>query len=235
MGRLLRAVYHEATTTAAVDFGARAADVTQSASRIEADVRFLADDLLEGREAEQPSATTLASLYVATQYRMMGLQPGGRTTGGYFQTVPMLRGNRLREGARLAIVRNGTTTELAFQDHFIPSQSYDTDSCSVTSAAMVFVAQAVHARKWNRATDGGQLAPRQGRRSAGGLRRAFQTTSVPFTPTGTRRRARSRSVAPSARCCSANPVLEEKRAWEIVAAAWQRPGNARRRGRRPTH
>jgi hypothetical protein len=45
--------------------------------RIEADVRFLADDLIEGREAGT-RGFDLAALYVATQYRLIGLEPGGR-------------------------------------------------------------------------------------------------------------------------------------------------------------
>ncbi len=44
----------------------------RSAARIEADVRFLADDLLKGREAGT-RGFDLAALYVATQYRLVGL------------------------------------------------------------------------------------------------------------------------------------------------------------------
>jgi Zn-dependent M28 family amino/carboxypeptidase len=46
----------------------------RSAARIEANVRFLADDLLEGREAGT-RGFDLAALYVATQYRLVGLEP----------------------------------------------------------------------------------------------------------------------------------------------------------------
>jgi hypothetical protein len=83
---------------AAAGSSPRAADVARSASRIEADVRFLADDLLEGREAGT-RGDDLAALYVATQYRRMGLQPGGEN-GSYFQTVPLLRGTRRSAKAR---------------------------------------------------------------------------------------------------------------------------------------
>jgi hypothetical protein len=117
-------------------------DAGPSAARIEADVRFLADDLLEGREAGT-RGYDLAAAYVAAQYRQMGLQPAGEN-GTYFQTVPLLRGTRERDGAKFAITRNGVTTELVFETSFLPSNDYNTGACSLT-APMVFVGHAVHA------------------------------------------------------------------------------------------
>ena len=72
--------------------------------RIEADVRFLADDLLEGRAAGT-RGYDLASLYVANRYRAIGLAPAG-DDGTYFQNVPLLEGapparrRRLHRAAR---------------------------------------------------------------------------------------------------------------------------------------
>ncbi len=57
-------------------------------SRLEADVRFLADDALEGREAGT-RGYDLAALYVAERFRALGLNPGG-DEDTYFQSVPML-------------------------------------------------------------------------------------------------------------------------------------------------
>ena len=56
-------------------------------SRLEAHIRFLADDLLRGR---QPGTDgyDIAAAYVASQFRQMGLQPAG-TDGSYFQPVPL--------------------------------------------------------------------------------------------------------------------------------------------------
>lgn len=113
-----------------------------SAARIEADVRFLADDLLEGREAGT-RGYDLAALYVATQYRLMGLAPGGEN-GSYFQPVPMIAGTREREGARLAVVQGGVTTELAFDEDYRPGINFDQGTCAVT-APMVFVGHGVRA------------------------------------------------------------------------------------------
>ena len=113
-----------------------------SAGRIEADVRFLADDLLEGREAGT-RGYDLAASYVAAQYRLLGLDPAG-DDGSYFQRVPMLRGQRERDGARFAIAREGRTTEFVFETDFLPMVNYTHGTAEVT-APMVFVGQAVRA------------------------------------------------------------------------------------------
>ena len=71
-----------------------------SAARLEADVRFLANDLLEGREAGT-RGYDIAALFVAERFRALGLEPGG-DAGGYFQDVPMIR-YALGESADLTI------------------------------------------------------------------------------------------------------------------------------------
>src|SRR5262245_23749649 len=77
---------------------------TNGARRIEAHVRFLADDLLEGRAAGT-RGYDLAALYVESQFRALGLEPAGED-GTYFQKVPMVQGERMQEGARLEIERD---------------------------------------------------------------------------------------------------------------------------------
>jgi hypothetical protein len=113
-----------------------------SAGRIEADVRFLADDLLEGREAGT-RGFDLAALYVATQYRLIGLEPAGED-GSFFQRVPMVRGVREREGARFSVTRAGSTKEFAFETEFLPAINFTAGSTEVT-APLVFVGQGVYA------------------------------------------------------------------------------------------
>ncbi len=113
-----------------------------SAGRIEADVRFLADDLLEGREAGT-RGFDIAALYVATQYRLIGLEPAGEA-GSYFQRVPMVRGVREREGARFSVTRAGRTREFAFETEFLPAINFTAAAAEVT-APLVFVGQGVHA------------------------------------------------------------------------------------------
>jgi len=114
----------------------------RSAARIEADVRFLADDLLEGREAGT-RGFDLAALYVATQFRHAGLEPAG-DDGTFFQAVPMVRGVREQEGARLAITRNGVPVEFRFESDFLPAVNFTAGAAEV-NAPMVFVGQGVRA------------------------------------------------------------------------------------------
>lgn len=123
----------EEATTPAADAGAR---------RIEADLRFLADDLLEGREAGT-RGYALASLYVAERFRAIGLQPAGED-GSYFQAVPMLQATREEEGARFVIARDGERTALRFREQFLPSLDFNVAEFSLEAPA-VFVGQAVHA------------------------------------------------------------------------------------------
>ena len=58
-----------------------------SPARVKAHVDFLADDLLEGRNAGT-RGYDLAAKYVATQYEALGLTPAG-AGGGWYQDVPL--------------------------------------------------------------------------------------------------------------------------------------------------
>lgn len=112
------------------------------ARRIEADVRFLADDLLEGREAGT-RGFDLASLYVAQRMRAIGIRPAGDARG-YYQAVPLLRATRVEAGSRLVVTRDGATTALRYREQFLPALNYNAPDSEVTAPA-VFVGQGVHA------------------------------------------------------------------------------------------
>ena len=60
-----------------------------AAQRVRADVEFLASDLLEGRDTGSKGYEIGAS-YVASQFRAIGLQPGG-TGGSWYEQVPFRR------------------------------------------------------------------------------------------------------------------------------------------------
>src|SRR3954454_14768393 len=64
------------------------ADPDFSAERFKAHVTFLADDLLEGREAGTRSHE-IAAKYIATQFALFGAKPGG-DNGTYFKKVDLL-------------------------------------------------------------------------------------------------------------------------------------------------
>ena len=72
--------------------------------RVEADVRFLADDLLEGRLT--PShGLEVAALYLANQLRAAGVEPGN--DGSYFQPYEVGVFNPMEAEYRISI--NGVT------------------------------------------------------------------------------------------------------------------------------
>ncbi len=72
-----------------------------AARLVEAHVTFLADDLLEGRAAGT-RGYDLAAHYVATEFRKIGLAPGG-PGNGYLQPVALLESKRDYAGARFAL------------------------------------------------------------------------------------------------------------------------------------
>jgi len=66
-----------------------------SAERLRAHVTFLADDLLEGREAGT-RGYDIAANYIASQFALLGVKPGGQN-GGYFVMRPTIF-DELRQG-----------------------------------------------------------------------------------------------------------------------------------------
>jgi hypothetical protein len=86
-----------------------AAEPEFSADRIRAHVSFLADDLLEGREAGTRGHEIAAS-YVASQFGLLGVKPGGQN-GGYFFKVDLLESSLTGPAPALTVTtRRGTQT-----------------------------------------------------------------------------------------------------------------------------
>jgi hypothetical protein len=79
------------------------------AAGVEADVRFLADDLLAGREPGTPGFE-IAARYVAARFQAMGLKPAG-PDGGWFQPVT-LREGRIAGHPRVTLRYGGTSVDL---------------------------------------------------------------------------------------------------------------------------
>ncbi|WP_205481275.1 M20/M25/M40 family metallo-hydrolase [Sphingomonas arenae] len=80
------------------------------ADRVQADVEFLADDLLEGRGAGE-RGHEVAALYVASQFRSLGMQPAGEN-GSWYQRVPFRRATH--EGSpRLELISGATREALS--------------------------------------------------------------------------------------------------------------------------
>lgn len=77
-----------ATSAIALPKDVESAMRTISAGRIRAHLRFLADDLLEGRGTGQRGGE-IAAMYIATQLQLSGLYPGA-AGGSYMQRVPLV-------------------------------------------------------------------------------------------------------------------------------------------------
>ncbi|MEN0651662.1 MULTISPECIES: M28 family metallopeptidase [Hyphobacterium] len=103
-----------------------------SSDAIEAHIRFLSTDLMGGRDAGSREYM-IASHYVATQMRLIGLEPAG-DADGYFAMVPFQRMSSNPESARFAI---GGTEYTHGQEVFI-SPNPIIDAADVT-AELVFV------------------------------------------------------------------------------------------------
>ncbi|CAN5701569.1 M20/M25/M40 family metallo-hydrolase [soil metagenome] len=113
-----------------------------AAQRIEADLRYLADDRMEGRETGT-RGYELASGYLARRYDELGLQPAGDGET-YFQHVPLLKATLQQDGARFEVRRAGRRIALQFEQEFLPTANFNNPTFAVEAPA-VFVGQAVHA------------------------------------------------------------------------------------------
>ena len=77
------------------------AALAPSLDNIEVDMRFLASDELEGREAGTPGYDAAAE-YVAARMAELGVMPAG-DNDSYFQTVPLRRSHRAPDQLSLEI------------------------------------------------------------------------------------------------------------------------------------
>lgn len=82
---------------------------TQAGERIHAHVEFLSSDLLEGRDTGS-RGHEIAAYYVASQFRQLGLTPGGEN-GGWFVRVPFRRA-ALQGTPKISVTVGGRTTAL---------------------------------------------------------------------------------------------------------------------------
>jgi hypothetical protein len=191
-----------------------------SAARIEADVRFLADDLLEGRAAGT-RGYDLAALYVATQYRQMGLEPAG-DDGGYFERVPLLKGTLQREGSRFAITRAGKTTDFEFESQCLPGVNFFEGSADVT-APMVFVGQAVRAPELGHDDLAGVDVRGKIAVMLTNAPRQFPIDQRAFHSDSTGKRRELARLGAVGIITLDDPENEKKRPWVLDAPNWRQP------------
>tara|TARA_R110002020_G_scaffold114595_6_gene263731 strand:- start:11593 stop:13242 length:1650 start_codon:yes stop_codon:yes gene_type:complete len=204
--------------------GAPATTATREADgarRIEADVAFLADDLLEGRAAGT-RGYDLAALYVANRYRAIGLEPAG-DDGSYLQAVPLLEGRRESEGASFSLSRDGERIDFAFQDDFLPGVNYNAASHAVT-APLVFVGQAVHAPELDHDDFDGVDVRGKIAVYFSGAPADFANTQRAFHASGRQKLITLAERGAVGAVQIGNPVDEAKYPWARGARNWAMPG-----------
>lgn len=113
---------------------AQAADDAIRAADIAADVTFLADDLLAGRDPGTPGFD-IAARYVATRFAALGLKPAG-PDGSWFQPVTF-REARLGNGSGITLTYGGTTQTLPADKALLRAGL--TDKALMIEAPLVFV------------------------------------------------------------------------------------------------
>ena len=112
-----------------------------SAQVYQAHIEFLSNDLLEGR-APATRGGDLAALYIAAQFRRLGLEPAG-DSGSYFHQVPIIA---LTGRPRLAIGKPGATALRSPEDYVLWSERND---AQVTlRGGTVFVGYGITAPEW---------------------------------------------------------------------------------------
>jgi Zn-dependent M28 family amino/carboxypeptidase len=197
-------------------------DANADPKRIEAHVTFLADDLLEGREAGT-RGYDLAALYVAAQFAALGLEPAG-DDGGWLQKVPLLRGERLREGSSFIVERDGAPDiTFEFEQEFLPGLGFDAEQWEV-EAPLVFVGQAVVAPEYDHDDLAGiDLSGKIAVVLSGAPARFDNDPRALYSSGREKLRLLSERGAVGV-VYIGDPVREEKSPWARGAANWQRPG-----------
>ncbi|RJY08186.1 M28 family peptidase [Aurantiacibacter aquimixticola] len=115
---------------------ALAEDPVTDRATLERDVRVLADDDMEGREAGTPGYDRAAA-YVASRFADMGLEPGG-DDGDWYQRFGLVRHSAARD-SRLSIRgADGSDIKATFGEDFVGGGIASASGDSVT-AEMVFV------------------------------------------------------------------------------------------------
>ncbi len=130
------------TVRAAGPTAATAGTPDISGARVRAHVEFLADDLLEGREAGT-RGYDLAARYVATELELVGLKPAA-DDGTYFQKVPLRKSTLSSSGVSVSPVSGGAAQPLSIPDEAIVLASHTLPQVDVTGP-VVFVGYGVTA------------------------------------------------------------------------------------------
>jgi Zn-dependent M28 family amino/carboxypeptidase len=118
------------------------------AERIRAHVKFLADDLLEGRGTGARGGD-IAAKYIATEFALYGLVPAG-DDGGYLQHVAFTGVHTEASSSMALVPAKGAPIELQLGGDYVASNQTQTDSVTL-DAPIVFVGYGIDAPEyhWN--------------------------------------------------------------------------------------
>ena len=119
-----------------------------TAAGLAAHVRFLADDLLEGR-APASRGSELAMRYIATEYERIGLEPAG-DDGGWLQKFDIV-GVTPSPIQPMTFSANGKTLVLKPGSESVLAAGSQTESMAVKDADVIFVGYGITApeQKWD--------------------------------------------------------------------------------------
>jgi Zn-dependent M28 family amino/carboxypeptidase len=125
----------------------KTAQASVDGEKIRAHVRFLADDLLEGR-GPGLRGSELAAKYIATQYALYGLKPGG-DNGTYYQQVNFVGMKVIPEKTSFSLVpQSGQAIHLTYADDYTVSNRTLTPSVEI-DAPIVFVGYGITAPEFD--------------------------------------------------------------------------------------
>src|SRR5947208_6918331 len=113
-----------------------------STAAMDAHLKYLADDLLEGR-APATRGGRLAAKYIAAQFAALGLEPAG-SDGSYFQPVAVVG---MTPHPSLVWGKGGATRSLTYLDDFV-AWAERPESHSVADGDLVFVGYGIRAGEW---------------------------------------------------------------------------------------
>src|SRR5215467_864068 len=114
--------------------------------RIRAHVRFLSDDLLEGRGTGQRGGD-IAANYLATEFALDSLNPAG-DAGGYMQKVPMVGVTALPETTFTLLPNKGQPMPLRLAEDFVVSNETQQPKSDI-DAPIVYVGYGITAPEYN--------------------------------------------------------------------------------------
>jgi Zn-dependent M28 family amino/carboxypeptidase len=114
-------------------------------TRMRSHIRFLADDLLEGRGTGSRGGL-LAAKYIATQFEALGLEPAGMDRS-YFQQVHMT-GTKTDPSSLLVVRKDTSEAKFRFGDEFVASTDVEEPEVNVIGD-LVFVGYGISAPEYN--------------------------------------------------------------------------------------